>query len=209
MNRASLLIVLLSALIIYSQPARAQRSRESHARKPSWDLTYLSVLDKNRIGPDEWIRKWIGRNYQSPVRRLITRWRGEPIISSILIEMLVPHGGDYSTTWYVRTKDYAYVWQFLDGRPRNRVKDPVSPQLYDKMFAAVSSFQQAAPMRPEETPGGAAPGYMGFLSLYDGIHSRQMLVSLKDFVICDTKECKGGKPGRLSQAIEIIESKGP
>ena len=69
-----------------------------------------------------------------------------------------------------------------------------------------SPWQQAKALKSEDTPIGGVPGFMGFISSYDRGHSRQMLLTLDDFWLCDTKKCEGGKGGRLAQAMKILPS---
>lgn len=188
-------LALLIILAMLSQPPYGQKAHNT--RPLGWDLTYTSVLDRNNIGRDEWIRKWLGPKYKSSVKALIDGWKGDPILSSILIEAPAPHAGERNTIWLVRTKDNAYHWGFVEGKPPYKVKEPMKPKLYDDVFAALSAWQQGKPLKPEDTPIGGVPGYMGFLSLYAHGSSSQMLLNQEDFWICDTKECESGKVGRL------------
>jgi hypothetical protein len=195
------LVALLGilALPVYPQPQKARHSL-------GWDLTYASVLKRNKVEPTEWISRWLGRNYQSPIKSLIARWRGEPIISSVLIESPAFHAGEHVSLWLVRTKDRAYYWELIEGKPPIHVKEPLSPQLYDQMFKTISTWQQAEPLKPEDTPPSAAPGYIGFLSIYDGKVSRQMLLSLADFYLQDSENPDEAREGRLSLAIDPVIS---
>jgi len=194
-------LLLTIALIQLPQFALAQK-----ANQPSlgWDLTYNSVLNVNRIGRNEWIRKWLGPRFQSPIKKHISDWNGEPIESSILIEHPAFHAGEHITLWFVRTKNHAYSWALIEGKPPRSVKEPITPTRYDKFFAVVSAWQQAPPLKPEDTPDQGVPGFMGFLSVYSHRRSRQMLLSLNDFFLCDTKKCEGGKGGRLTEAMELL-----
>ena len=192
---------LVIVVAIISHPIYAQKLNHSLG----WDLTYLSVLERNNIGRSEWIWQWLDSNYQSPVKNLISEWRGEPIVSSILIEHPAFHAGEHITMWFVRTKDHAYFWKFVEGKPPYHVKEALNPQLYEKLLAVVSAWQQAKPLKVEDTPVGGVPGYMGLLSFYNRGKSSQVLLNLEDFWICDTKKCEGGKGGRLTQALEIIK----
>jgi hypothetical protein len=196
------LVVILATLSLL---ASAQRPRSP--RTLGWDLTYASLLDRNQIGHGEWIRKWLGPKYQSPVKALISGWKGSPIQSSILIEAPAPHAGERYTMWLVRTKENAYHWEFVEGRPPYNVKEPMKPQQYDDLYATLSSWQQGEPTKPENTPTGGVPGYMGFLNLYDRGSSRQMLLTQEDFWICETNDCESAKPGRLSLALETLLQK--
>jgi hypothetical protein len=156
--------------VVMFVPTYAQKAKHPEL---GWDLTYATLLVKNNVGGDTWLSKWVGPNYHSPAKRLIDGWRGEPIVSSVLIDAPAPHAAEPYTMWFVRTKDHAYHWEFVTGKRTYNAKEPMDPQLYDKFFAALSSWQQAKPVKPEDTPDGAIPGYMGFLSLYDYGKSRQ------------------------------------
>jgi hypothetical protein len=207
MHKAILRFVLITSLGVVAHTIYAQPQKANHPL--GWDLTYASVLRRNKVEPNEWIWKWLGRNYQSPVKPLIARWRGEPIISSVLIESPSFHAGERVSVWLVRTKDHAYYWELIEGKPPIHVKEPLSPQLYDEMFNAVSTWQQAEPLKPEDTPPGGAPGYIGFLSIYDRNVSRQMLLSLADFYLPNNKNPEEAKEGRLALAIDPVVGKRP
>jgi len=194
-------IVLIGLIALLLAPVYAQKSNR---RELGWDLTYRSVLARNNVGRDEWLWKWLGPKYHSPAKPLIDGWQGKLILSSILIDAPAPHAGEPYTIWLVRTKDDAYHWEFVKGKRPYNTKEPMKPQAYDQLFATISSWQQAKPVKPEDTPVGAVPGYMGFLSLYDHGKSRQMLLTLEDFWQCDNKKCDGGKGGRLTQAMELL-----
>lgn len=203
MQRASMrfkITSLIIAVVLLGQPVGAQNSTPSLG----WDLTYSSVLERNNVGSGEWIRQWLASGYQAPAGKWISGWRGEPIVSSILIECPAFHAGEHTTMWFVRTKNRAYYWQSVEGQEAHDEKKVLRPRVYDGLFMRASSWQQAKPLRAEDTPTGGVPGYIGFLSLYDRGESRQMLLSQEDFVICDTKECKTWKPGRLAFALKPV-----
>jgi len=191
---------LIIAAVLLCLPVFAQESN----RPLGWDLTYSSVLETNKIGSNEWIQKWLASDYQSPAKKWISERQGEPIVSSILIEYPAFHAGEHTTMWLFRTKNRAYYWQTVEGEESNDVKKDLKSQVYDNLLTLVSSWQQAKPVKPENTPTGGIPGYIGFLSLYDKGKSRQMLLSQEDFVICDTKECKSWKVGRLMLALKPV-----
>ncbi len=197
------LILIVAILIVAPQIIFAQ---EPGVPSLGWDLTYQTVLDTNHIPPSEWIWKWLGPKYESPIKPLLAAWRHEPIESSVLIEMPAPHAGEHVTAWFVRTKNHGYYFEVVedeDNGPHKTTED-LSPQAYDKFFDAVSSWKQAEPVKPENTPVGAVPGYDAFLSLYTRGNSRQMLLTIEDFAICNNKKCEEWKPGRLAQAMTII-----
>jgi len=179
-----------------------------------WDLSYSSVLDANSVGPDEWIRKWIGPNYQSAAKGWISSWNHEPIQSAALLEFPA-QAGERVIMWFVRTRDRAYYYERAEGnplikdaKPSNERNGTLDVQAYDKFFSEVSSWQQATPRKPEDTPNGAPPGYFGFLSVYGSAGSRQILLTSDDFAICETKECKTPKLGRVFEALRIIPTFG-
>ena len=55
--------------------------------------------------------------------------------------------------------------------------------LYDRAAEAVSTWQQAEPLKAEEALEGVPPGYLGALSFYGGGQSRQMLLAPRGFVL--------------------------
>jgi hypothetical protein len=193
-------IILLAILMISCAVAWAQKASTLPA---GWDLSYSSVLDANGVGPDEWIRKWLGPNYQSPVKGLISAWLHEPIESSILLEHPA-HTGERITMWFVRTKTQAYYYDRVETKPPRETNESLDVQAYDNFFNVISKWAQAKPLKPEDIPVGAIPGYSGFLSLYNSGTSRQMLLTLEDFAICNTRQCDTWKPGRLAQALQLV-----
>lgn len=86
--------ILTIALILLPHVAFAQKTNQPSL---GWDLTYNSVLNANRIGRGEWIRKWLGPGFQSPIKKYISAWNGEPIESSILIEHPAFHAAEHIT----------------------------------------------------------------------------------------------------------------
>jgi hypothetical protein len=194
-------ILVIAILILAPELIRAQKS---DAASLGWDLTYKTVLNSNHVAPNEWIWKWLGPNYESPAKPLIATWSHAPIESSVLVEWPAPHAGEHITMWFVRTKTEAYYFEEVERNPPHRTHEPLDPQSFDKFFGLLSSWQQGNPVKPEGTPVGGIPGYDGFLSLYDRGNSRQMLLTIEDYVVCDTKKCDTWKPGRLSQALMII-----
>jgi hypothetical protein len=212
MNRIANLFLLITILVGSSQPTCAQKRQIQSRLSLGWDLTYSSVLKRNNIGRDEWLWGWLGRDYQSPVKSLVEGWHGEPIVFSILIEYPVFHAGEHIVQWFVRTRNRAYYWGYLDGKARGHVKESIKPEVFDRMFEQMFSWQQAGPQKPEDTPHGGVPGYLGFLSLYRGGDSRQLLLSQEDFFICEKKRCvgvdgenlSGVREGRVSLALKAM-----
>jgi hypothetical protein len=201
----SIKTLILALVLSISLPIVA---RQNNTRLLGWDLSYASVLKTNNVAQDAWLRKWLGQNYQSPVKKLIAEWKGEPIISSVLIEHPAFHAGEKFTMWFVRTSNSAYYWEFVEGKPRHYFKKSFDPKLYDNMLEEMVSWQQSKPLSPENTPRGGVPGYSGFLSTYKQGESRQMLLTLEDFFFSNKDNEEEVRYGRLSQAIEPIIKRG-
>jgi len=113
--------------------------------------------------------------------------------------------------WFVRTKDRAYYYERAEGNPLSKddkppreTHEPLNAQAYDNFFAEASRWQQGAAVKPEDTPVGGIPGYDGFFSLYDQGSSRQMLLTLEDWAVCENKKCEHWQVGRLAQALMLI-----
>jgi hypothetical protein len=196
-------ILLITILLFAPNTIGAQQSNSPFH---GWDLTYKSLLNANHIATDEWIWKWLGPNYESPIKPLIATWKHEPIVSSVLVEMPAPHAGEHVTMWFVRTKTRGYYFEQVEqeDKPPHKTTEALNPQAYDRFFRVLSLWQQAKPVKPEATPEGGVPGYDGFLSLYNEGASRQMLLTIEDFAICNNKKCEDWKPGRLAQAMTLI-----
>ena len=201
-------ILIIAIVLITPGSLRAQASK---APALGWDLTYKTVLVANKVAPGEWIWRWLGPNYESRAKAWISSWNHGPIQSSILLEFPAPHAGERVIWWFVRTKDGAYYYEraegnplFKDDKPPRESHETLDGQAYDKFFSVASHWQQGAAVKPENTPVGGIPGYEGFLSSYDGGSSRQMLLTLEDFAVCDDKKCEHWKLGRVYQALMLI-----
>lgn len=194
-------ILLLALLLSAPKIICAQKS---NTLTLGWDLSYKSVLDANQVGPDAWVREWLGANYESSIKETIASWKGGAIESAILIEYPAPHAAEHITTLFVRTRGQAYYIELVEDEPPRRTRETLNIQQYDKFFGVLSSWQQAKPLKPEDVPDNAIPGYMGFLSFYNRGNSRQMLLTNEDFVICNNKKCDGFEPGRLAHALTIL-----
>ncbi len=128
-------ILLLALLIIALKVTCAQKSDILPLR---WDLTYTSVLNANHVGPDDWVWKWLGQNYESPIKQLISTSNHEAIESSILLEFPAPHAGEHITMWFVRTKSQAYYIELVEDNPPHKTKEALKTQEYDKFFDVTS-----------------------------------------------------------------------
>jgi hypothetical protein len=205
-------ILIIAIVLITPGSLLAQASK---APRLGWDLTYKTVLVANNVAPGEWIWRWLGPNYESRAKAWISSWKHGPIQSSILLEFPAAHAGERLIMWFVRTKDGAYYYEraegnalLKDGKPRHETHGTLNGQAYDKFFSVASHWQQGNAVKPENTPVGGIPGYDGFYSLYDRGTSRQMLLTIEDWAVCDDKKCEHWKPGRLVQALMLIPRSG-
>lgn len=114
------------------------------------------------------------------------------------------HAGERITMWFARTREQAYQVQLVNTNRRHEETEIFDAQIYDKMFTTMSSWQQLKPLAADELPEQALPGYIGVLSFYDHGDSRQMLLTVEDFVHCDTKKCEHFSPGRVAQAMMLL-----
>ena len=194
---------ILMAVMIVSGSIYAQQKPPSNG----WDLTYKSVLERNKVAKTDWIWPWLA-HYKSPAEKWISTWDGKPIISSVLVEYPAFHAAEYQTLWFIRTEDEAFYWESTEGRENDKNQDVITPELYDALYTQASSWQQLAPKTAKELPEQVLPGYFGVLSLSGPNGSKQMLITAEDFFICLNKACLPGekniKMGRLMQALEPI-----
>lgn len=201
-------ILIIAILLITPGSSRAKQSKSTML---GWDLSYKTLLDGNHVAPSEWLSKWFGPNYESPAKAWISSWKHGPIQSAILLEFPAPHAGERIIMWLVRTKDEAYYYERAeenplskDDKPPRERREKLDAQAYDNFFSMASRWQQGAAVTPEHTPAGGVPGYDGVFSLYDRGNSRQMLLTLEDWAVCEDKKCEQWKPGRLMEALKLI-----
>ncbi|NOT46658.1 MAG: hypothetical protein HOP17_02765 [Acidobacteria bacterium] len=171
-----------------------------------WDLTYKSVLERNNVAKTEWIWPWLAQ-YKTPAEKWLAGWKGEPIVSSMLIEHPAFHAAEHTTMWLIRTEDEAFYWESVAGSKNIGYEEPIAPTVYDAFYKEASAWQQFRPKRASALKTGALTGYMGFLSVYGPDGSRQMLLTMDDFSVCLDKSCTPGKsvkPGRLIAALVPI-----
>lgn len=149
-----------------------------------WDLTYMSLLTNRSVCPADPFCEIAALKPQPPVHKHFSEWQGEPIVSSILIE--IPDGhADMTAIWLIRTKDNAYWWTFHPHHPNPRGRQPLPTHEYDRVFETMTCWQEDVPStRSFYTEGG----YVGFLSLYNQGASRQMLLTYKDLIESWDKE---------------------
>jgi len=149
-----------------------------------WDLVYESALKRNSFGPDSPMWKWIHEDGpRPPVNQMVAEWQGDPLISSILIEVVGP-GGSPGGFWYIRTANHLYKWDFNRGKFDSQKKELTKLQEYNRTFEEMTCWQQGAPVRTDSL----FDGYYGFLSLYREGKSRQMLLTFRDFFLVDPRD---------------------
>jgi hypothetical protein len=199
--------VLIFASCIATLEAYAQK-RKPVARSLGWDLSYSSVLEANRVPRDDFLRQWLTEHPQSPIEKRLLEWRGEPIVSSLLIEKPALSAGERFALWFVRARRKVYFKIFADGHSEDYWVKDIPLKFYDDLFITISSLQ------PRESSGQTrirpfgVSGYCGFLSLYDRGKSRQMLLTLEDFYSAD--ELKDRKledelgDGRLARSLRPL-----
>lgn len=163
-----------------------------------WDLTYLSTMKKLELCPalcDEWAKP------APPIQKHISEWQGDPIISSMEIELPDGHAS-MGAFWFVRTKDHAYYWGFYPlDTDYSGGKHVIPTEDYDRVFETIACWVQVEPPQQRFGPGG----YLGLLSMYEEGKSRQMLLTYEDFI-------EGGKytneanfrPGPFSRTLEPL-----
>lgn len=150
-----------------------------------WDLVYESTLKGNGFGPDSPMWKWIHQyadGRRPPVNEIFSKWEGEPITSSILIEVVGPEGSP-GGFWFIRTTNHLYRWDFNKGEFDREKEELKFLKEYDQAFATIACWQQDAPVKSDTL----FEGYYGFLSLYQEGKSRQMLLTFRDFFAVDPR----------------------
>ena len=168
---------------------------EAAGQDLGWDLTYMAALKKAGVCPGnplcgEWAKP------APPIHKHIAEWQGDPITSSMEIELPDGHAG-YGIIWLIRTKDNAYYWSFHSSNLDNpRIKMAIEAQHYDSAFEAIACWRQGEP--PNRIFG--PKGYIGFLSLYKEGRSRQMLLTHDD-LFEGNSDPDEGKPGRFWVAM--------
>ena len=172
-----------------------------------WDLTYTSLLRNSGICPGDVYCEIAPTKPQPPVHKLFAEWKGEPIVSSILIELPDGHAAMFET-WLVRTTTQAYVRTF---HPDHETPDmqPLPTQDYDRAFETMTCWQQDQPLSGKFFDGHTRDGYVGFLSLFKDGRSRQMLLTYTDLFlhrVVDDKDVNEANWGRLWKILQPIYS---
>lgn len=194
-------LVLLIAMALLVLPAYAQIRSSPFG----WDLNYESLLKKNSVAENELIWVWLKKT-QSPAESWLTELRDKPVTSAVLIEYPAFHAAERTTILLFKTGNEAFYWEFVEGTRGGRDEEPVKLQDHDEVVKAVGEWKQLPPKRADEPPDQVLPGYIGFLSLFDGNSSRQMLLTFDDFLNCPDRKCEPGKnmAGRMFKALQPI-----
>jgi hypothetical protein len=173
-----------------------------------WDLAYTSLLRNNGVCPGDFYCEIATIKPQPPVHKHFAEWKGQPIISSILIEL--PGHACMVAWWLIRTKDEAYFWEFDPDDRTPRGIQPVPAQDYDRVFETMTCWQQDQPLHRKFFDGrGDAGGYIGFLSLFKEGRSRQMLLTDRDLRLYRPKDDNyfdESSWGRLWKTLKPINS---
>lgn len=207
--RAAMICFASLFLVTVSQHVHAQAS----AKGSGCDLSYKSIMEQNKVDKIEWVQRWFATYNKPPAKRWITHWKGDPIVSSVLIEHPNFHAAERTTLWLVRTKSRAFYWESVQAdwhsveeiEKRTQRKE-IKPEIYDRFLETVSAWKQAEVLKPKLAVDGFSPEFWGFLTILANGPCRQMLLGLDDFMICPTKECKPGPEslGRLMKALSPI-----
>jgi hypothetical protein len=175
--------------------ARNGRGRKQRVKASDGYLTYKSELKRMGLCPGSpFCGEWA--NPEPPIHKHFAEWQGDPITSSMEIELPDGHAG-MAIMWFIRTKDNAYYWSYHTSNLDNTsMKMPIEAQQYDSAFGAMACWRQAEPSNKIFGPNG----YIGFLSMYKEGRSRQMLLTDDDLFEGDSDPDKG-KPGRFWVAM--------
>jgi len=171
-----------------------------------WDLTYMPLLQNSGVCPGELYCEYAAEKKQPPVNKHFSEWQGEPIVSSMLIELPDGHAS-IDALWLIRTKDKAYWWYFHPDRKDRVGKQSLPTEEYDRAFETMKCWQQH---NPSSKTFLDSSGYVGFLSLYEEGKSRQMLLAASDFMDPWSKELSEiqdeARWGRLWKTLKPIYS---
>ena len=146
-----------------------------------WDLTYLPLLRSSGVCPGDPYCEMAAGKPQPPVDKHFSEWQGDPVVSSILIELPDGHA-DMAAVWLIRTKEHAYWWGFHPQRANHLGKRPIPTQEYDHALEEMACWRQDEPSK-RGFFDGRGEGYIGYLSLYQEGRSRQMLLTSKDLFL--------------------------
>lgn len=180
------------------------------------ELTYKSILEKNNLLQNPWVKNWFATYNKSPAPAWTAGWKKDRIVSYVLIEHPNFHAGERTTLWLVRTKSQAFYWESVQADYHSVVeiekrtqRKEIMPADYDKFFEPAASWQQTAILKPKLPVDNFSPEFWGVATIFTGNLCRQMLLGLDDFMSCKTKECKKPlKSGKIMLALEPIVLEG-
>jgi hypothetical protein len=196
MQQASVGVVLVMLLVLQGSSARGQQQKREVPQELGWDLTYTALLKKNGVGPNDYLAEWLKGTDRSFTRKILASWRGGPIQQSVLAEFPNFHAGEHNILWLIRTKDQAFFWQVEDKGDKKPQKMEISLKLCDEAFKSLWSLKQAKPASPKDQKAQDLPqGFLGFLNMYNGKESRQILLAQEDFSV-------GDQDGRLGKILK-------
>ncbi len=201
-------LVILVFLVVLNQLVVAQAS----GSKLSCDLSYKSVMEENKIDKIDWVRRWFATYNKPPAKKWIGVWKGEPLVSWVLIEHPNFHAAERTTLWLARTKSRAVYWESVqvdyhsvEQIEKRTQRKEIKLDVYDKVFSLASSWKQAETLKPKLPIDDFSPEFWGVATVFDGKECRQLLLGLDDFMSCETKEChKPLKSGKIMKALEPI-----
>ena len=157
-----------------------------------WDLTYMSLLHEAGVCPGDFYCEIATMKPQPPVHKHFAEWKGDPIVSSVLLE--IPDGHrSMAASWLIRTKDHAYFWAFHPEYPTDGIQ-PMSTQDYDRAFETITCWNQDEPLKRKFYD---KEGYVGFLSMFKEGKSRQILLTYKDIWFSPDDYLNEAKWGRV------------
>ena len=170
-----------------------------------WDLAYTDLLRNSGVCPGDSYCEIAAMKPQPPVNKHFAEWKGDPIVSSILIELPDGHAA-MASSWLVRTKEHAYFWKFHPEYPTSNTQ-PLPTEEYDRAFETMQCWQQQRPLSGKFFNGPGGDGYIGFLSLFKESRSRQMLLTYTDLLLdpaTNDNYMDEAKWGRLWKTLKPI-----
>jgi len=160
---------------------------ESFTVSRYWDLSYKSLLEKYDIRwdhQDGTLFTWLENDpeEQKQVRDFVEQPLQEKVQSSFLIEHPTLPDGGRLTVWGVQTEKDTYFWLRSSKQgPRQFKKYQLTREKYDTIFKRLTSLKQKSTFEV----ANADQSFAGFLSIYHGEQSNQLLLHVSDFLEID------------------------
>jgi len=154
-----------------------------------WDLTYKSLLKKYNI---RWDRQdgtlftWLENDpaEQQLIMEFIQQPLGEKVLSSFLIEHPTLPDGGRLTVWGLQTENDTYFWLRSSKKgPKQFQKFRLAKEKYISVFNQLATLKQKTYLES----GDPDQSYAGFLSIYSGDKSNQLLLHVSDFLEIDAE----------------------